>query len=190
MRLLALALILGLAAGHAAAEPAHSATVRSLVESNFLPRIRAEVVLAAIRAHNARRLPTDEASIARMEEAWREQRLYDIGDLMRGVENSDASAYLRRLKRESRGVITEILIMGDDGYLVAQSDMASDYFQGDEAKFQKTAATGAETVFVDEIHFDASVLTHQAQVSFTIADPVSGAIIGAATVGVAADVLR
>ena len=64
--------------------------------------------------------------------------------------------------------------------------MTSDYWQGDEAKVQKTFGAGAGAVFVDEIELDESTQTYQGQVSFALTDPASGEVIGAVTIGLAA----
>ncbi len=60
----------------------------------------------------------------------------------------------------------------------------SDYWQGDEAKWQKTFSAGANAYFIDEIEFDDSSEMFQAQVSAAIADPATGEPIGAITFGV------
>jgi len=65
--------------------------------------------------------------------------------------------------------------------------VTSDYWQGDEAKFTQTYAVGSDAVHFSDIDFDESSQSYQAQISFTIIDPASGAPIGAMTVGVLAD---
>ena len=73
--------------------------------------------------------------------------------------------------------------MDNKGLNVGQSDMTSDYMQGDEAKWQKTFSQGAGVMFIDEVEFDESSKAFQSQASVTIVDE-SGKPIGAITVGV------
>jgi hypothetical protein len=46
-------------------------------------------------------------------------------------------------------MITEMFVMDAKGLNVGQSDVTSDYWQGDEAKWQKTYGAGPGVVFVD-----------------------------------------
>lgn len=75
------------------------------------------------------------------------------------------------------------------GLNVAASDVTSDYWQGDEAKFSETFPNGAGASHISEVEYDESTQTYQAQISFPIVDPVSNEVVGAATVGVNADAL-
>lgn len=74
--------------------------------------------------------------------------------------------------------------MDAKGLNVGQSDVTSDYMQGDEAKHQKTYVAGPKSTFIDEVEFDDSSQTFQTQISRTIIDPADGKAIGAITVGV------
>ena len=65
--------------------------------------------------------------------------------------------------------------------------MTSDYWQGDDAKWQKTYQVGPHAVFVDEVEQDESTQRYQTQVSVSIADPVTGEVIGAVTIGIDAE---
>ena len=78
--------------------------------------------------------------------------------------------------------------MDAQGLNVAQSDVTSDYWQGDEAKWQETYNTG--NVHIGDVELDESTQTYQAQVSLPIFDPESNAVIGAATFGVNLELLQ
>ena len=95
-----------------------------------------------------------------------------------------ASARLVAARDGAVGLFTEIFAMDDKGLNVAASDVTSDYWQGDEAKWKSTYAVGAGAVHISEVEFDESSQSYQAQVSVTVVDPDSGAPIGALTVGV------
>ena len=93
------------------------------------------------------------------------------------------------MKKERGGQVLEIFVMDNRGLNVAQSDVTSDYWQGDEAKWKKTYSVGPDAVFVDEVELDESSQTFQAQISMSIKDPATNAVIGAITVGVNVDEL-
>jgi hypothetical protein len=79
--------------------------------------------------------------------------------------------------------------MDAKGLNVGQSDVTSDYWQGDEAKWQKTYGAGSGVVFVDGVEEDESTQALQSQASVTISDPETGEPIGAITVGINLDML-
>ena len=101
--------------------------------------------------------------------------------MMKGVLGNALSKFLQGKKDASDGLITEMFVMDNKGMNVGQSDATSDYMQGDEGKWQKSYGAGAGAMFVDEVEFDDSTKSYQAQVSGTISD--GGAAIGAITVG-------
>ncbi len=100
-----------------------------------------------------------------------------------------ASKRLMQIKADGAGIFTEIFVMDNKGLNVAQSDVTSDYWQGDEAKWKKTYQAGPDSVFIDEVEFDESTQTYQSQVSLPITDPESGEAIGAITVGINVELL-
>ncbi len=86
-----------------------------------------------------------------------------------------------RLKELVKGdpVIVEAFAMDAQGALVCSINETSDYWQGDEAKWQRTYQEGRET-FVDEPAFDVSTGTYAIQVSIPMLGP-PGPRIGALT---------
>ena len=104
--------------------------------------------------------------------------------LIASVLANSLSAYLKDVKADAAGLYTEIFVMDDKGLNVGQSDVTSDYWQGDEAKWKKTFLAGADGLLIDEVEFDESSQTYQSQVSVAIVDPTTGKSIGAVTVGV------
>lgn len=91
-----------------------------------------------------------------------------------------ASRALRDWQRAQGGLVTEVMLINDMGTLVAMSQRTSDYWQGDEPKFQGAmamAATGTETgwpVYMSSIHYDTSTARFQVTVSAPVA-PGNGA---------------
>jgi len=94
------------------------------------------------------------------------------------------SSFLMQKKRASKGLYTEIFVMDDKGLNVGQSDITSDYWQGDEAKWQKTYLAGPNAMLIETMKRDRSTHVLQSQLSLPIVDPETGGVIGAITVGI------
>ena len=80
--------------------------------------------------------------------------------------------------------------MDNKGLNVGQSDVTSDYWQGDEAKWKKTFLVGPDAVFIDKVEEDESTQQFQSQVSLSIVDPTTKNVIGAVTIGIDVEVLH
>ena len=109
--------------------------------------------------------------------------------MTKAVLGNELSAYLKKVKAESEGLYTEIFVMDNKGLNVGQSDVTSDYWQGDEAKWQKTYSVGPNTIHVGKVSTDESSQALKSQLSMTISDPATGKAIGAITVGVNVEML-
>jgi hypothetical protein len=172
----------------AQAEEAHVAPVTEYVKTNVAPWIKDPVIIDAIKAQNAKNAALSEADIDGLDKAWRAE--VDGGDrkMIDEVLNNAVSKFLHEKQEASGGVISEVFVMDAKGLNVGQSDVTSDYWQGDEAKFQKSFGAGKDGFFVDEVEKDESTQALQSQASMTIVDE-TGAPIGAVTIGVNLDAL-
>jgi hypothetical protein len=79
---------------------------------------------------------------------------------------------------------TEIFVMDNKGLNVGQSDITSDYWQGDEAKWQKTYSVGASAIHISDVAKDESTQSFQSQLSLPVVDPANNQVIGAVTIGI------
>ena len=138
------------------------------------------VIVAAVKAENAKAKTLDQ--IKDMDGKWKATP--GIADYMKAIMESPCAGQLRGIQN-SAGYFSEIFVMDNQGANVAMTDKTSDYWQGDEAKFQKSFAGGAGAVFVDEVEFDDSAQAYLVQVSVPVVD--GGKIIGAITFGIDVD---
>jgi hypothetical protein len=138
-----------------------------------------KALLAAVRAQNAQKLTM--AEIERRDKAW-------PGDaaLVRSVTTGACADRLRELAATSKQY-GEILLMDDQGALVCASNPTSDYFQGDEPKWQRSYADGTGAVFIDRPRRDDSTSERLAQVSLPLR--ADGKVMGAITIGLRLDEL-
>jgi hypothetical protein len=174
----------------AAAEGPHVAPITELVNSKLKAELGDPAIVAAIKAQNAANQNLSQADVEALDQKWRAEADSGGGEMIDGALTSPASVHLKKIRDEAGGMINEIFVMDAHGLNVAQSDPTSDYWQGDEAKWQKTYGDGGEAVFVDEIEQDESTQMLQSQASFTIVDPETNEPIGAATVGINLDMLE
>jgi hypothetical protein len=181
--------VLAFAPVSAMAEEAHVAPVKEFISQNVEGWLTDPVVISAINEQNAKTSGLDQAAIDALDKDWRAQATASDKPLVDEVLGRALSKFLMEKKDGSQGMITEMFVMDAKGLNVGQSDVTSDYWQGDEAKWQKTYAVGPGEVFVDEVEEDESTQALQSQASVTISDPATGKAIGAITVGINLDML-
>jgi len=173
----------------AMAEEAHVAPVKDYISNNVEGWLADPIVVDAINEQNAKTAGLDQAAIDALDKDWRAQATASDKPFVDEVLGRALSKFLMEKKDGSQGMITEMFVMDAKGLNVGQSDVTSDYWQGDEAKWQKTYSVGPGEVFVDEVEEDESTQALQSQASVTISDPATGKAIGAITIGINLDML-
>jgi len=161
--------------------------MRAFVESNIMSWAESAPVIEAVNAQNAKTAGSSDAQILEWDAEWRAQVGQTDQPLIKEVMGRDLSGFLGEQVAASGGRITEIFVMDALGLNVAASDVTSDYWQGDEEKYTKTYGAGAGAVFVDAVEFDESAQSYQGQISISLTDPSSGAVVGAMTIGLIAE---
>ncbi len=161
--------------------------VSKYLENEVKPWINAPMLVAAVVAQNERSAGLDADAILDLDQAWRGEIGADDAPLITSVVASRVSEYLRRKMQDSAGLIREVIVMDAQGLNVAVSEVTSDYWQGDEAKYRQTYLAGPDALHVAEVEFDESTQTYMVQASFTLVHPADGAPIGAITIGLDAE---
>lgn len=157
--------------------------IKTFMESEVTPWLSDPAIISAVKAQNAKNASITEADISGLDKEWRAQAKAGKGALIDEVLSNALSKFLKAKKEAAGGKIAEMFVMDNKGLNVGQSDVTSDYMQGDEAKWQKTYPAGPGALFIDEIEFDDSSKAFQSQASMTVVDEAGNAI-GAITVGV------
>lgn len=170
----------------ASTEDGHAAPVSQYVKSKVMTWINDPVVINAVKAQDARNENLTQADINALDRKWRVEVESPEKPLIDGILENKLSKFLQEKQAASKGIITEIFVMDNKGLNVGESDVTSDYWQGDEAKFQKSYGAGPDGFFVDAAKKDESTQQFQAQASFTLKDK-TGKPIGAVTVGISLD---
>ncbi len=162
----------------------HEDSIREFGETRVKAWISNPIVTAALREQNARNATLSDSDIIAMDQQWRAETRSDRRPLIDRVLANELSRFLSQSKAEQRGIVTEVFVMDNRGLNVGQSDVTSDYWQGDEAKWQQTFLVGPDAVMIDEVELDESTQTFQSQLNMTITDETTGEVIGAITVGI------
>jgi hypothetical protein len=146
-------------------------------------------IINAIKAQNTTSTALTQAEIDALDKQWRSEVSSTDKAMINAVLNNALSGYLQGKLAASNGLYTEIFVMDNKGLNVGQSNITSDYWQGDEAKWQDTFMQGASSIHISEVEEDESTQTYQSQLSLPVVDPSSQAVIGAITIGINVDAL-
>ncbi len=171
------------AAGAARAQGPSAAMINDEVLAEIRDWLLVPVVSLTLEAQNERYKSLASADISRLDAQWMSEREAGVQPLIASTLNNPLSTYLTQVQAASAGLFTEIFVIDARGLNAGQSSITSDFWQGDEAKFQKTYDVGPGAVFVDEPEYDERTGTWRAQANLTLQDS-AGVAIGAATVEV------
>lgn len=140
------------------------------------------VLIAAVQEHNSIGLSLD--TIKERDASWR--KVSGLDDFMKAMINSKAGTVLAEFE-QTQPYYLELFLMDNQGANVSMTNKTSDYWQGDEAKWQKSFMGGVGAIHYGEVEFDDSSQAYLIQVSVPIMD--SGKAIGAITIGIDLDAL-
>ena len=130
------------------------APTTALIDEAVIADIRefldAPIVWKSVAARNTKTSGLTEAEIDVLDKQWRAEREVENQPIVASVLTSPLSSYLTRIQAGNLGLYSEMFVMDSVGLNVGLSATTSDYWQGDEAKFQQTFSEGPAAVFVDE----------------------------------------
>lgn len=159
-----------------AAEGMDEAT-KTLVSTVLLPVSVHETIATAVTAQNAKGMSLDD--IKKTDEAWKDAE--EELDIMVELTSNDTAKAIAAII-EANPTIVEAFAMDNQGANVGQNALTSDYWQGDEAKWQNSFAEGKGGIDVGEVEFDKSAEAYLQQISLPVYD-AKGTVIGAITWG-------
>ena len=173
-----------LATGSVLAAGPHEAPMVEYAKTKVSAWLNNPVVINAIKAQNTKNAAITQADIDKMDKQWMAETKASDKPLINAVLSNELSSYLKKVEADSKGLITEIFVMDDKGLNVGQSDVTSDYWQGDEAKWQKTFKVGPDAIHISDVSQDESTQKFQSQLSLPVNDPDTKKPIGAVTIGI------
>jgi Methyl-accepting chemotaxis protein-like, first PDC sensor domain len=140
-------------------------------------------LIAAVQAQNSKGMSLDD--IKARDAEWRKVDGMDAE--MTAIMESAAAKELAKLEK-TQPYFFEVFLMDNQGANVAMTNKTSDYWQGDEAKWQESFKGGAGAVHIGDVEFDESAQAYLVQVSVPVMD--GGSAIGAITIGINLDDLE
>ena len=166
----------------------YEGAIRKQVSSQIKGWTTNPAIVAAINAQNGKHAGLSQADIDALDKKWRAETKSNAKPMINEMLGRDASKELAGYKNESKGLFTEIFVMDNKGLNVAQSDVTSDYWQGDEGKWSNSFNGGSGRIFIGPLKLDESTNTVAAQVSAPVLD--RGKTIGVLVVGVTVNYLQ
>ena len=170
-------------AGTAAANE-FAAPITKLADSEVRQWLKDPAIVNAVKAQNQKHAALTQAEIDTLDKKWRAETGASSQPMIQAVLSNSLSKFLKAKKDGSKGLYTEIFVMDNKGLNVGQSDVSSDYWQGDEAKWKKTYAVGATAIHISDVEKDESTQSFQSQLSLPVVDPANNQVIGAITLGI------
>ncbi len=123
------------------------------------------------------------ASILNLDSQWQALAPYAPSQLANQLLTRPVSRQLAKWQAGTNGLVSETFLMDDLGAITALSQLTSDYWQGDEAKFRALTDQPTDRLVVSPIYFDDSSKRFQVTVSQAVISPATGKFIGAIALG-------
>ena len=160
------------------AAPDANDAVKAFAKTTLLPHCSNTVFVTAVKEHNAKKMSLDD--IKKTDQQWvdAEEELPIHKELM---ENACAKE-IHKIAG-SHSAIGEVFVMDNQGANVGQNALTSDYWQGDEPKWQNSFNGGKGGVDISKETLDKSTNVVDQKVSLPIID-ADGKVIGAVCWGV------
>jgi ABC-type amino acid transport substrate-binding protein len=108
------------------------------------------------------------SQILNLDAQWQALAPQRYSEMARRVADQPASIAMEKWQQDRESLITEIMLTNSIGTLVAMSQLTSDFWQGDEAKFEYHIRSDTPSLFVSPIHYDASTARFQVTVSMPV----------------------
>lgn len=148
--------------------------------NTLMPLGREPVLVTAVKAQNTQGKSLD--SIKELDQKWIATE--GIDPFMSSLMSNDAAKFLTTFEA-SKPYYQEIFLMDNQGANVAMTAKTSDYWQGDEDKWQKSFANGKGDKHIGPVKFDTSSQAYLVQISIPVMD--GDTAIGAITIGINLD---
>ncbi|TGN40413.1 transporter substrate-binding domain-containing protein [Marinobacter confluentis] len=108
------------------------------------------------------------SEILNLDAQWQALAPSHYSDMARRVADQDASVAMAQWQKRHETLVTEVMLTNSVGTLVAMSQLTSDFWQGDEPKFERHIRGDTRDIYVSPIRYDASTSRFQVTVSMPI----------------------
>ncbi|TVP91994.1 MAG: hypothetical protein EA348_02915 [Pseudomonadaceae bacterium] len=140
-------------------------------------------IIAAVHQQNSQHQGISQTRIDQLDQQWMTETALRKQPLIDSVLDRPLSRWLQTQQGRSARLITEIMITDRHGLNVAISEITTDYWQGNEAKFQQVFFRDDDQPFLGPLEYDQSSQRYHVHVSSQIRDPDSDQAIGVLVIG-------
>ena len=150
--------------------------VKDFTVKALIPLMTNKVFAAETKKQNAENVSLDE--IKKIDKEW--QAAEDLLPIQEKLISNACADEINKIIK-ANPAIKEAFVMDNKGAVVGENDLTSDYWQGDEEKWQNSYNDAKGGVDVGKVKFDKSANAQLQQISIPILD--GGKVIGAVTFG-------
>lgn len=154
-----------------------SDAMKTFAKTNLIPQCTNPVFVEAVKAQNATNQSLDQ--IKQVDQEWTEAE--DELPIHQELTSNACAEEIRKICQQFSAV-GETFVMDNQGANVGQNELTSDYWQGDEPKWQDAYRDGTGGVAVSEAKLDKSTGEVDQKMSLPIID-ADGSVIGAVCFG-------
>ena len=156
---------------------------KAFVSKNLIGEINNKVFIKSTESQNSKKVPLGQ--IQKIDKQWiaAEEEM----PLQKELQTNTCASEIKKLTKKHPAVL-EAFVMDNQGAVVCENTLTSDYWQGDEAKWKNSYKGGKGGLDVGKSSFDKSANATIQQISLPVVDD-KGKVIGAITYGVVVDKL-
>lgn len=156
--------------------------ILTLLLSNAQQLARSAALVDAVQQQNLKAVAL--ADVLERDNLWQQQLLqgHTEGSLAHKLLETKASTLLRNWQANYNGLITEVILMDNQGANVALSEITTDYWQGDETPFLSVFGQQSD-YFINVVEYDQSTRRFQVKLSVPVFD-TQGRHSGALSIGI------
>ena len=169
----------------------------ALAESNednlrqILPEIQSALmqqdIVKTLRTYNKARQDMTQADIDGLEAIWHSELNSGYQPLITGVVRNMTVLRMRKVIRDTGGVISEINVIDARGVSIAQTTTFPHIWQGTTEEAKDIAAADPNMVLISKVETDVSDRPRQLEVFSPVIDPDTNELIGAVILVVEAE---
>ena len=127
--------------------------------------------------------PAELAEVLALDRQWQELSPSRASEPAAEILYSKLSGKLAQWQYEQGGMVTEIIVMDTIGAAAAISVLTSDYWQGDERKFESIVGKTSDTLYLGPVRFDPSAQEFQVFASMPVVAPATNRFVGGVAIG-------
>jgi hypothetical protein len=155
-----------------------SNSLKAFTKENLLPLCTNAVFAKEVEAQNAKKVSLDK--IKELDKQWMEAE--EPLDIHIEVQTNACAKEIKDVTKKNNAIL-EAFVMDNQGAVVGENNLTSDYWQGDEAKWKNSYNSAKGGLDVGKAKFDKSANTTLQQVSLPIINK-DGKVVGAVTYGI------